>query len=105
MRRPRFVLREPIDFKALAQAFRLAKWKWEVGFKRHFPSETEVESVIKSLSETAKQSGYCASGGFFVTFTDGTLEVAIDSNIHAQLPVNTPGAFDDPFPRSSLNGH
>lgn len=94
-KRPRFILEQPIDFKALSEAFELSKWKWGIGFRRHFPDEKEVESSIKRMCEESKKcNGYCESGGFIVSCLNGVTEISIDLKIHAHLPAGTPGRFD-----------
>lgn len=90
--KPRFILQEPVNWENLAQAYRLAKWRWSGGF----PSAQEIQTAADSIKEAAvKSGGYCSSGGITVTAKDGECQIAVDNALYIQLPLDTPGRIWD----------
>lgn len=96
---PLFVLDKPIDFVALEKAYSECRWRWSrFGPCGRSPSADDITSMIVSLTQSAKQNnGFCSCGGLTVRIVSGEQMVAIHPNLHAQLPVSTPGKFDPEF--------
>ncbi len=83
VKRPKCILSEPINYKALELAYKKCRWRWHDGWATEERIRKDIEEFSREV--ISGESHYLSSGGITAENIDGKVVVSVDHKLFTSM--------------------